>query len=329
MDIGKVVMAGVVSLACANTAAWAKTDDFIVDGTVSEPGKWPFQVRLLTSTDDKLGFCGGSLIAPQWVLTAAHCFKFTDTVAIGYGAVRLDELEVVEAESIFIHPSYGLPAVPADIYEVATAEVEKAAVGLRAAHSLTAGEAESAPTSDIALVKLAEPLEFVPTVAVADEETDARLNLAYQRATVIGWGATFDFKYQAALEPLYEKLDAEALGNFFKDPQLQISPDLRHADVEVIDNAACRETYRAIARSLTSYVIDTTEVCAGVPGKISDSCYGDSGGPLVVKDEETDGKYVQIGVVSWGYQCGNPGFPGIYARVASFHNWIAETMAAY
>ncbi|MEX0955046.1 MAG: serine protease [Rhizobiaceae bacterium] len=330
MKIGKIIIAAVTSLTCASSAATAKTDDFIVNGLLSEPGAWPWQVRILRSVDDEIGFCGGSLISAQWVLTAAHCLRGRDRFVVGYGSVSLSSLEKVEADAFFIHPDYGLPPVPAEEPAAVVHKTEngKSGSATGSAHSLGAKETRTAPTSDVGLLKLAEPLEFLPTIGLADKDSDMRFNISDTDAVVVGWGATFDFKYENALEALYDKLDTDAIDGFFDSPQLKYATELRHASVKVVDHGSCRDAYRSIARSLTSYVIDETEICAGVPGKVRDSCYGDSGGPLVVENPANPEEYIQIGVVSWGYQCGHPEFPGVYGRVASFHDWIVEIMAA-
>ena len=39
-------------------------------------------------------------------------------------------------------------------------------------------------------------------------------------------------------------------------------------------------------------------------------------------DEE--GEYRLIGVISAGYECAEPGWPGIYTRVSAFLDWIRE-----
>nr|XP_039261147.1 A disintegrin and metalloproteinase with thrombospondin motifs gon-1-like isoform X2 [Styela clava] len=50
------------------------TEDGITSGSPSEPGRWPWQVLIMTEYNGKWRQCGGTLITPSWVLTAAHCF---------------------------------------------------------------------------------------------------------------------------------------------------------------------------------------------------------------------------------------------------------------
>jgi secreted trypsin-like serine protease len=45
----------------------------IVSGVKAVPGQFPWQVRITSITSSKTSLCGGSLIDPEWVLTAAHC----------------------------------------------------------------------------------------------------------------------------------------------------------------------------------------------------------------------------------------------------------------
>ena len=61
-------------------------------------------------------------------------------------------------------------------------------------------------------------------------------------------------------------------------------------------------------------------ICAGildVGGR--DACGGDSGGPLLHNS-------ILVGVISWGHDCAHPYFPGVYARVAPYYEWIAENV---
>ncbi len=63
-------------------------------------------------------------------------------------------------------------------------------------------------------------------------------------------------------------------------------------------------------------------VCAAGSGV--DTCQGDSGGPLTVSDAA--GRMVLIGDTSFGADCADPLYPGVYAETYAFRAWIDATV---
>lgn len=148
---------------------------------------------------------------------------------------------------------------------------------------------------DIALLVLAEPgFSFnynVKPVCVPEKDPSPGT-----WCEVSGWGAE-------------NPLDMEVL-----------SKTIRAAAVPVIPLDTCRKN--GIYGGFHQPILDSM-LCAGhLEGNI-DACRGDSGGPLVCGGRR---KWELAGIVSWGDGCAQKNRPGMYTSVASFSEWISDTI---
>uniref|UniRef100_A0A8C9QJ77 Serine protease 38 n=1 Tax=Spermophilus dauricus TaxID=99837 RepID=A0A8C9QJ77_SPEDA len=89
--------------------------------------------------------------------------------------------------------------------------------------------------------------------------------------------------------------------------------ELQEVQLPLVSKALCALLYRH-----SSYILPDM-LCAGDLFNMRTVCEGDSGGPLVCEFNHT---WLQIGIVSWGRGCTQPLYPGVYARVSYFSNWI-------
>lgn len=97
------------------SVAFGQPHPTIVGGTEAKIGEFPFMVSLQTTGGRH--FCGGSLIAKNWVLTAAHCVNDDDAVQVRVGAHSLLETsgtELFRVKNKFIHPEYNIVQYDAD-----------------------------------------------------------------------------------------------------------------------------------------------------------------------------------------------------------------------
>jgi secreted trypsin-like serine protease len=277
--------------AVAEDAGVASDTEMVVGGTIAPEGKYPWQTRLYASMDDNKGRCGGTIIADQWVLTAAHCAVADpdaatdivplDSIVVGYGSTDRTKTSKIESEKILVHPDY-----------------------------LQQGIASNA---DLALIKLKSPIADAKVVPLADAALNKKLVTPGAKVTVTGWGALWNPTDDGIMEMLQQLTAGADL-----DERLNHPLKLHQVDIQVMDNEACR----AMLQPSNIEVADS-DLCAMAPSSRKNSCYGDSGGPLLASAGSK--KFVQVGVVSRG--CGNQQLPNIYTRVSSFSDWIQKTMS--
>src|SRR5215203_2698086 len=89
---------------------YASVSPMIVGGTAVPNGKYPFMAYLkLYRNGKRSGFCGGSLIDQDSVLTAAHCLINTTGAVVLVGRTDLrkkNRSQEIGASKPFIHPRY-------------------------------------------------------------------------------------------------------------------------------------------------------------------------------------------------------------------------------
>ncbi|XP_045715046.1 chymotrypsin-C [Phyllostomus hastatus] len=237
----------------------------VVGGDNARPHSWPWQISLQYLRDDTWRHtCGGTLIASNFVLTAAHCISNSRTyrVAVGKNNLAVEDEEgslYVGVDTIFVHEKWNSFLV----------------------------------RNDIALIKLAEPVELSDTIQVAClPEAGSVMSQDYP-CYVTGWGRLW------TNGPIAEEL------------QQGLQP--------VVDHATCTQ------KDWWGTMVKDTMVCAGGDGVIS-ACNGDSGGPLNCQAE--NGSWEVRGIVSFGsgLGCNTLKKPAVYTRVSAYIDWINEKM---
>uniref|UniRef100_A0A182TUE7 trypsin n=1 Tax=Anopheles melas TaxID=34690 RepID=A0A182TUE7_9DIPT len=137
----------------------------------------------------------------------------------------------------------------------------------------------SANNYDIALLELESELTFSDNVQPVElPEQDDPIEEGTM-GIVSGWGMTMSAAHSNAI--------------------------LRATNVPTVNQQECNQAYQSYG-GITEQMF-----CAGYEQGGTGTCRNDSGGPFVA-----EGKL--IGVVSWSHECALAGYPGVYARVASY-----------
>lgn len=149
---------------------------------------------------------------------------------------------------------------------------------------------------DIAVVKLVEQVSFDFYVRPACLWTSIPLNVSSVIAT--GFGVT------------------EFAGNS-SDVLMKVRLQLR-------DRSSCAEKFEFDRKFKLG--VRQEQLCVGSQQDGKDTCQGDSGGPIQVVTDAGSCMYHIVGVTSLGISCGVGKAENIYTQVASYLDWIEDTV---
>ena len=242
------------------------------------------------SYEERQHRCGATLIAPDVVLTAAHCVS--DGQYAGEGLAKVLKQRRVRLGSRGIGKggqSFAIAAV-----------------------AVHAGYDPSRESHDLALLLL-RPDRGSGTIrprpiAVADRPLPGAT-----KALAFGWGLT------GAVTP-----DGNIMMGV--DRRIQDNAEmLQYGELISVTHDQCRRKFSAkvgegMVCMYSKAALDGTPSAAGVF-----TCVGDSGGPLVRK---VGGRDVLVGVVAWSLGCGQKNYPSVFMDAGSYTQWIAATRAA-
>nr|XP_050028775.1 chymotrypsin-like elastase family member 2A [Dermacentor andersoni] len=217
------------------------------------PVRWPWNVAIHTSSRFRPEqFCGGALITDQHILTAAHCVDEAtiDAVRVHLGSWRrnlLDKGEIaMPVKELCVHQNY------------------------------------TGYDNDIAIIKLAKPVNFTSTIRPACLPEKKEHSPTETEAYATGW----------TVRKVKEKHRTRRMLQELKMILMNEHHCSKYFDISLPENVLC---------------------ASHIYGSL---CEGDSGAPVL---QNIDGHWYVQGVLSGGpLKCGDVTLPMVFTRVSSY-----------
>ncbi|MCL4142265.1 UNVERIFIED_CONTAM: hypothetical protein GTU68_042330 [Idotea baltica] len=245
-----------------NCQCGIKTSSRIIGGQETDINEYPWQGRLGIRKGQFYYLCSGTLISPEWLVSAAHCTQDPDSIRVILGDHSINtneqQSQTIEVIQIINHPDYSKNRID----------------------------------NDISLLKLSSPVTYNQAISsICLPFNYETFEISGEIGTVTGWGKT----------------SSGSTSNVLMEVEVLLS-----------------STEKCRTESNYGYRITDNMICAGADGK--DSCHGDSGGPLVWENDNLNN--FLLGIVSWGNECAQEGYPGVYTKVTNYLTWIKDETGA-
>mmetsp|Transcript_25718 Transcript_25718/g.60910 ORF Transcript_25718/g.60910 Transcript_25718/m.60910 type:complete len:579 (-) Transcript_25718:850-2586(-) len=248
----------------------------VIHGTDATFQRYPYMVEVVSPSS----LCGGSLVAPDLVLSAAHCGTEMNFANVGrynrsswhgnYYELGEDGSERRAILDVYVHPSYDDDSDDFR-YDMQLLKLDK---NVTAHTYVRLNDDPNIPISEESL----SGQESIDGIVIDDRPF----------VTVMGFGL---------IRP------DDGSGESSDPEQNSLLPTvLQRTNLEPLTNEECSQS-----KDEDSQYKKKNDIA----GPIDDVMYTDG--------DMTD---IQVGVVSWGFQCASTVFPGVYSRVSHQFPWL-------